>query len=65
MARTAGPWRPLAHRLAHSVVAVPPAQRRVADRGLVLISPPNERTIAQKRGQCLASAPPATVESGP
>jgi hypothetical protein len=42
MARTAGPWRPLAHRLAHSVVAVPPAQRRVADRGLVLISPPNE-----------------------
>jgi hypothetical protein len=31
----------LARWLAHSAVALPPTCRRVADRGLVLISPPN------------------------
>jgi hypothetical protein len=37
----ARPRRLLAHWLAHSVVALPPTCRAVADRGLVLISPPN------------------------
>jgi hypothetical protein len=34
----AGPWRPIAHRLARFAVALPLAQRWVIECGLVLIS---------------------------
>jgi hypothetical protein len=42
--------QPLARQLTHSIIALPPAQHRVAERGLVLIFCPDERTIAQKEG---------------
>jgi hypothetical protein len=47
----AGPWRPLAHRLARFIVKLPPAQRRVIECGNVLIS-------------CLMSTPSLKREFG-
>jgi hypothetical protein len=65
MAQVVGPRWPLARLLAHSTVALPPARRRVAERALALISPPDGRTITRKGGWCPAMASPITVESSP
>jgi hypothetical protein len=62
-ARAAGPWRLLARRLARSTVAPPPAQRKVVEQGLLLVSLLDEHVIARQGGQRPVVAPPAVVES--
>jgi hypothetical protein len=59
------PRWPLAHQLAHSTVVPPLIRRRVAEHGLVLVSPPDGCTVAQKGGRCLATVAPAAMESSP
>jgi hypothetical protein len=48
VARAGGLLRPpLVRRLTHSVIALPPARRTVAERGLMLVPPPDEFAITR------------------
>jgi hypothetical protein len=52
--RAGRPQPPLVRWLAHSIIVLPPARHRVAEHGLVLISPPDECAIARGGGWCPA-----------